>query len=319
MRSPNQTFGSCQAMCSSEEVDFRQKNKLIHPLESLDPTVPHKELVCDPSKMVKEYVRSAAGISYDSESNIRTMEVLSSTTDYLISLYQELKETELCLVFSFVSDRLRAVRQDIIIKNVWNAPAILILEKMIPFYLETLCLGLFKPFSSFELVLHSTQLHECFSKWLNANKKEERDPTIIISFLIFVYYDMPYDNSFYRFLNCLNDDMRSLVIRLLNAFKSCNYVRFFRLLKLLPSNSNRESAVYLIQSLRSIAVDRICIAYKCNNAKLPKSLIYSCLGYSEQDCIGLSSIDSSQVLVSDLKNVLSTYWPSTLYSYNTSN
>jgi hypothetical protein len=95
----------CKEMCSSEEVAMRIKNKLVHALEKrivkyVPPSILNKSLfkmiiygLLNSSKLeynlVKEYSRPAAGKVIKS-SDLRTIDTLVRTTNYLIKEYVEI-------------------------------------------------------------------------------------------------------------------------------------------------------------------------------------------------------------------------------------
>ena len=74
-------------MCPKEEVEFRMKNKLIHPMETENPFIQMKrsERKGILSKMVKEYSRPAADKKLNLR-NIRTFPTLMKTVEYLLRL-----------------------------------------------------------------------------------------------------------------------------------------------------------------------------------------------------------------------------------------
>lgn len=93
--------GLCTEMCSLSELIMRQKNALIHPLETDNPwgvsskvlcttrasksslRQKQSELVANPDKVVKAYSRSAADKKILVE-NVRPFKVLNTTVDYLL-------------------------------------------------------------------------------------------------------------------------------------------------------------------------------------------------------------------------------------------
>lgn len=71
----------------------------------------------DDTKVVKEFARSAAGITAPKHYELRTPAALWRTINYLLSdvLLDERKPFN--VVYDFIFDRLRAVRQEIVIQN----------------------------------------------------------------------------------------------------------------------------------------------------------------------------------------------------------
>lgn len=91
--------GLCTGMCPPNEIIMRQKNSLIHPLETDNPwnlkssvinltkknleLNKKKLLIGNSSKMVKAYSRSAADKKIIPD-DVRPFEVLNISTDYLL-------------------------------------------------------------------------------------------------------------------------------------------------------------------------------------------------------------------------------------------
>ena len=71
--------GRCADMCPRSEMQLRKEQKRIHYLER-NPT--SKEV--DPTRCVKEYVRSAAGSEKCLPELLRSPETLLKTTQYLL-------------------------------------------------------------------------------------------------------------------------------------------------------------------------------------------------------------------------------------------
>lgn len=82
---------------------MRTKERLLHRLESGRRGIP-----------VKQYARPAAGQTQPAPADIRTPETLLATTRYLVGelFGQEEEEMAENLVYDFIFDRLRAVRQE---------------------------------------------------------------------------------------------------------------------------------------------------------------------------------------------------------------
>ena len=112
-------LGTCLQMCSEKETKLRVKNKIIHPLEkSLGKNI-GKEYV-----LIKSFSRSAAGnTSCCDPKEIRPPYICRRTTNYLVKnvlISDEKSRPQLRLdwtTYHFVFDRLRALRQDMIVQK----------------------------------------------------------------------------------------------------------------------------------------------------------------------------------------------------------
>uniref|UniRef100_A0A914W233 SAC3/GANP/THP3 conserved domain-containing protein n=1 Tax=Plectus sambesii TaxID=2011161 RepID=A0A914W233_9BILA len=158
---------TCMTMCPEAEIRFRESRCLIHPLESSDQTAStssSKSRRADHSRMVKVYSRPAAGRDDVDPSQLRPFPVLKRTVSYLLRLANE-STASWTLVYEFVADRLRAIRQDMIIQRMNPLHTLELLEAMIPFYFiaEYRCESRHCP--GYDRKLHSTQLEECLCRW----------------------------------------------------------------------------------------------------------------------------------------------------------
>ena len=91
----------CLEMCPARERRFRLEEGLLHRCEK------------DGNRLVKKFHRSAAGQNVSLAGDIRSAEVLLKTVHYLITEFvdRQLDKSE----YHFVFDRLRAVRQDLVV------------------------------------------------------------------------------------------------------------------------------------------------------------------------------------------------------------
>ena len=111
-------LGTCLQMCSEKERKMRIKNKIIHPLEKSLGKNNGNDYV-----LIKSFSRSAAGNTSSCDpKEIRPPYICRRTTNYLIQ--NVLFENEDChhlklnwTTYHFVFDRLRAIRQDMIVQK----------------------------------------------------------------------------------------------------------------------------------------------------------------------------------------------------------
>ena len=112
-------LGLCLEMCSEKEKKLRVKNKIIHPLERSLGKDNGKEFI-----LIKSFSRSAAGnTSCCDPKEIRPPYICRRTTNYLVQnvLFENIDcHQQLRLDWTryhFVFDRLRAIRQDMIVQK----------------------------------------------------------------------------------------------------------------------------------------------------------------------------------------------------------
>ncbi|CAF0734866.1 unnamed protein product [Brachionus calyciflorus] len=124
----NLNKSECTLMCPKDEVDMRIKNNLVNSLEKF---VINSKIEY---KLVKEYGRPAAGKIIKS-SELRTLETLLKTTKYLIREVYSREKFDFVSKYEFIFDRLRAIRQDIIIERCDSEISNKIHEIILCFYL----------------------------------------------------------------------------------------------------------------------------------------------------------------------------------------
>jgi len=136
-------------MCCEEEALERQRHDDIHPLESTIDTamLPSSKRVFDSGMVVRKFIRSGAGADLHSKPH-RTVDQLQVTVDYLIrvvwkadgcsDLMRHIREFTIATRYGFVMDRLQAVRQEIVSRNITSEGITHLLEKCVLYYVVSL-------------------------------------------------------------------------------------------------------------------------------------------------------------------------------------
>lgn len=171
-------------MCPEAEVKLREKERLLHPFEVVSGTDKYPIPKADRNKVVKEFTRSAAGKGLCKPEDVRSPPVLIVTVDYLLEAIATRVDVPWAEVYGFISNRLRAVRQDLVMQDIHDGDAVCILEKAVRFYLYAgyhLCEA---DIATFDASINATHLQECLKQLLRlydllekANKKQQ--PTAI--------------------------------------------------------------------------------------------------------------------------------------------
>lgn len=130
---PQFMVGTCLSMCPNAELRLRQREALVHPLEMAIGASGEKLKYGNPRMMVKEFSRSAAGNEIK-PSDIRPLPVLAKTVKFLMTNSCCRSDMPWALVYQFVNDRLRAVRQDLCVQGVRNVDCIKLHLASIRFY-----------------------------------------------------------------------------------------------------------------------------------------------------------------------------------------
>lgn len=110
----------------------RWKENLLHYYE-IRPQVAGGRRIPDEPKVVKEFRRSAADTRHPKPHELRTSNALKHTVEYLLSDIVNDNRRPFNFAYDFIFDRLRAVRQEIVIQNVSESLTIELLEPVIMF------------------------------------------------------------------------------------------------------------------------------------------------------------------------------------------
>lgn len=158
--------GTCQTMCSAHELQAREAQNRLHRFEMLAGTERDRQPRGDRLRAVKEYSRPAAGKDSTNPTDLRPPAVLLKTVRYLIDDIADSPHlhpwTE---VYSFVFDRLRGVKQDMIIQRVSGSNCVAILERTVRFLIYASYRLCGEPLRLYDPCINDTHLQENLS-WL---------------------------------------------------------------------------------------------------------------------------------------------------------
>ncbi|XP_018331479.1 germinal-center associated nuclear protein [Agrilus planipennis] len=156
--------GICLGMCPEEEIKLRQREGLLHRLEVFNPERnTNKSNYC----AVKQFSRSAAGQNMQNVKLLRPGPVLMHTVKYLLDEVINSKECPWHVVYAFITDRLRAVRQDMIIQRISRSYCVAILQPIIGFHAYAAYRLCNEPVPNFDPVLNKQHLNECLKMLLS--------------------------------------------------------------------------------------------------------------------------------------------------------
>ncbi|XP_061894326.1 SAC3 domain-containing protein 1 [Entelurus aequoreus] len=158
--------GICQTMCPAVELQKRETQNRLHRFEMLAGTEKDRRPRVDPLRAVKEYTRPAAGKDATNTADLRPPAVLLKTVCYLID--EVAADPHLCPwteVYSFVFDRLRSIKQDMIIQRVHGPECAAILERTVRFLIYASYRLCGEPLRLYDPRINDTHLQENLS-WL---------------------------------------------------------------------------------------------------------------------------------------------------------
>ena len=111
-------------MCCEREWRDREQYRELSRLEyAAGSTDRDSRPKCDPELAVKRFKRPDAGAPPPSAAELRPLPVLRHTVDFLLQLWQRRAEAAPLDRFAFISDRLRAVMQDISVQRLASSAA----------------------------------------------------------------------------------------------------------------------------------------------------------------------------------------------------
>ncbi|CAL8253589.1 unnamed protein product [Merluccius merluccius] len=164
--SPCSPRGTCQSMCPKRELQERESQNLLHRFETLAGTERDRRPRADPLRTVKEYSRPAAGKDSTRSRDLRPPAVLLKTVCYLIDDIATMPgPTPWNEVYDFVFDRLRSVRQDMIIQRTSGSDGKAILERTVRLLIYASFRLCAEPLRLYDPRINDTHLQESLS-WL---------------------------------------------------------------------------------------------------------------------------------------------------------
>lgn len=152
-------------MCPLQERLWREKQKLLHPFELAEETGNYR-LMTDSEKAVKEFRRSAAGQMKPKAEDVRPPCVLKATMRYMINNLLLKSDVPWVEVYNFMFDRIRAVRQDLTLQQIWNSDSCEILEIAVRFYIYAAYRLCDESVGVFDSHINSVHLQECLKQLL---------------------------------------------------------------------------------------------------------------------------------------------------------
>lgn len=165
--------GTCQTMCPALELRDREAQNRLHHFEMLSGTERDKRPKGDPLRAVKEYSRPAAGKDSTKPTDLRPPAVLMKTVCYLIDEIAASPDLQPWTeVYSFVFDRLRSVKQDMIIQRVSGLECVAILELTVRFLIYSSYRLCGEPLRLYDPRINDTHLQEYLSWLLDCYKTE---------------------------------------------------------------------------------------------------------------------------------------------------
>ncbi|KAH7714190.1 SAC3/GANP/Nin1/mts3/eIF-3 p25 [Aphelenchoides avenae] len=285
MQASNKMEGTCEKMCPDEEADFRIANCLVHPLESANPweNVPARKRKALRPKMVKAYSRPAAGKDII-PSQLRPFGILLRTTEYLLGLSKENDAPERWpTTYGFVVDRLRAVRQDLIVQELAPHQTSMLLESMIPYYLKAEVRCETTKCASYDRKLHSAETNECMSRWKVVADAYQSGSQQTYALYLLYYIDQATSlEQLIKWKSRLRPKLFDQLFKLILAYRMNNFVGFFVAVR--DADELYKTALWSkIGAIRIRALNAVSVAY--TRMSVPSEVLQRWLMLESEDAV----------------------------------
>lgn len=286
------TQGKCLQMCPQREISLREQQRHFHFFETLAFTsdsnniLDEKKSAIDPLAMVKEFSRSAAGKSLD-PSSLRPANTLQQTMNYLVEKIASKDGVfPWKTIYCFMFDRIRAIRQDLVIQGITGKIAVEIFEKTCRFHILSGYKLCETPIDVFDSKINNDHTSECLKRLLGLYDEE----------IVSACNSRPEFESYYLLYNLGSFDAVSravtlptevnqnwlfqLALAISRAAIMKNFVKFFRLVKRLPYLACCALHKHFNQ-IRFDALAAINKAYYNRNASFPLLLLVQMLDFND--------------------------------------
>lgn len=273
-------------MCPVAEMRLREKEGLLHLFEIGEQGKSNnRKPRADPARTVKEYSRPAAGRTDIAPSDVRPPAVLITTVQYLFQHVVPRETDAWARVYDFVFDRLRSVRQDVVVQCMDGVKAITLMEQMVCFHAYAgyrLCEA---PLDAFDPVINDQHLLECLKRLLRLYATNTGPHDMQAQFeAVYLSHNLGSTDSLRHALS-LPDTIRqtkivreALAVNL--AFLQGNYARFFRLMSRMTSTLSLCSLHRHFPHVRMHGLRVMSAAYSSKNCHYPVSSLQRAL------CVG---------------------------------
>ncbi|KAL1491875.1 hypothetical protein ABEB36_012404 [Hypothenemus hampei] len=276
-----QVTGRCMSMCPDKEIKWREEQKLLHILEMVTGTENSPRPTADRKKVVKSFARSAAGKYLLDPNNLRPPDVLLHTVKYLLTEVIKTDKIPWHIVYDFIMDRLRSVRQDMVVQEIAFEKSIDILQPIVMFYAYSSYRLSEEPLAHFDPHINKTHLLECLKRLLcyydESGRLKEDSPLrldkkqINFRFLFEALYLVTNAGD------VAANEILQLSFSLSMSYRQNNFVRFCRLIEKLPIQLQCVAALHLPE-IRRCAFKIMSVAYNSkNNLMFPLELLKNLL------------------------------------------
>ncbi|KAG0418546.1 Germinal-center associated nuclear protein, partial [Dictyocoela roeselum] len=267
--------GECRDFCPEFEKIERQLRNDISPFES--------------KILVKKYHRSSAGKQRSLPEDVRPLDILEATFDYLVRLLATNIKSKPFEIYRFVEDRCRAIRQDISVQALECDRTILLLLRICRFHV------FFNHYlyddSNFDIHLNKDQIRRILVSIMDIHEKKNVvdkklfDPDIILAetgkrvlsgieeeyISYFIISNLPDNDVYYKMAaytsrsyphTFTSSSLVELALKMMVAYQRNDWVSFFGILKKAPFMFSAACLSFIDMQKRSLAYMKQCFYEK---------------------------------------------------------
>ncbi|XP_071826461.1 SAC3 domain-containing protein 1-like [Apostichopus japonicus] len=166
LKKSDQIQGTCYEFCPERERKERQRQRRVHLLERRQPKKSSSQRMEKDFLMIKEYSRPAAGKDATDRRDLRPPSILLEVVEYMMTDLATRDDLPWSEVYLFVFDRLRAIRQDLVIQRASCKESVRILECAVRFHIYAGYRLCEESLSKFEPKFNSDHCQECLKRLL---------------------------------------------------------------------------------------------------------------------------------------------------------
>ena len=311
-------IGECQQMCPEEEISQR----LLQDKFSISPFECDFEGNFRPELAIKTFHRSDASKIYKAE-DIRPLPVLIKTHKHIFDFVIKQKTntvpgTSEIQMFHYVSDKLRSIRNDIIIQGLYQTEVIDIYEKNLLFYIWAglkfyrMDLNEFDPTQNLEQITQTfLSLKEQYDNYLSVNGKHSKNEFFFsaLDLITFIERDEFMSKLMQLSTEIINSKYIKAVLKIKEKYENNLITEFFECLENLPI----QFVSYVFQNCSGIWKQSILYLRKgyCSNF-FPLELFTNTLKIKSEDlekiyCVFNITVDKEKCKFNVKENASSHY------------
>ncbi|XP_070536904.1 SAC3 domain-containing protein 1-like isoform X3 [Ptychodera flava] len=249
----------------------------------------------DPERMVKEYCRSAAGKAEPSEEELRPPNVLMKTVKYLVNRLLTREDVKWLEIYNFVFDRMRCIRQDMVLQQLSPVHCIELLEPIVRFYIYAGYRLHHEQIHSYDPHINNSHIQQCLQKLLICYDDECQKAENRAEFeSLYLLHNLGSVEASFHVI-ALPKYLRThrhvhLATAINKAYRENNFIRLFRLTEqcsLFQAFSLHKS----LYTIRRYALETLNAAYSSKNTKFPINILKQWLKFnSDEDAIKFVSM-----------------------------